>query len=743
MDKKVKLSREKKNSILIITGVVTFIAVVAVLLVSIFHHYYITIIDNQKEQMLTIAKSVSKTLEIEVDSYENDLDYLIQSPGYKTGRNAVEETGERETLRYILDTYYTSHAPEIADVILCRESLPDSIISIQNRQYEKIHDVSTLESKQVELWKNGANSVFMSVAKEDEYGSKLYLFIDLKVLYKNIVSYIKLGDKGYVMVKDAQGIVIMHNVEEQIGIDVIEDRKRLYPDLEFEGIGLEAMIENQKKGQEAVEIYTSYWWADEEPQLIKKMSAYTPADIGNGFLIVSAVIDYEEIAKPVTVEMMKIVGLSLLIVGSIAFLGMTIAKSARISARVARENQYLKELNQTLETLHQNEIIMSHQQRLQIIGTMTGGIAHEFNNLLTPIMGYSGLILENMDKDDIFYEDIVEIYDASEKAKEIINQISFLSKRNMDTVYKYCNIRQVLNRAMKMVDSIKPVNIEMEADFHAGSQGFFGNTTQLNQVILNLCVNAFHAMDGKQGKITVRYDQASREDIERLDLPADIRMLMEDQAEEYGKLEIEDNGCGMDEETVSRIFDPFFTTKATTGGTGLGLSIVQNIIASHNGAISVRSEEGKGTTFTILLPIMQEEPGKKENEIEEKSAVGEDVRILLVDDNPKVLKLLEKGMKKEGFEVAGRTNPVEAVEELKRNRYTILISDDHMKEMSGLSLSKKARQIRPDMKIIILTGMLRKEIIEAGQVKLIDDYIAKPIPINKLIEKINMIKEKS
>ena len=140
---------------------------------------------------------------------------------------------------------------------------------------------------------------------------------------------------------------------------------------------------------------------------------------------------------------------------------------------------------------------------------------------------------------------------------------------------------------------------------------------------------------------------------------------------------------------------------------------------------------------------MQEEPGKKENEIEEKSAVGEDVRILLVDDNPKVLKLLEKGLKKEGFEVAGRTSPVEAVEELKQNGYTILISDDHMKEMSGLSLSKKARQIRPDMKIIILTGMLRKEIIEAGQVKLIDDYIAKPIPINKLIEKINMIKEKS
>lgn len=743
MKREVKSSYERKHIVLIILGVIAFIAVVSVLLASIFHQYYVTIIDNQKEQMLTIAKSVSKTLEIEVESFENDLGYLIESEEFVKRRSLAQETGQFEELKSLLVHYYRSHAPEVADIMVCNGNPNDRILSISGRGYEKIHDVSTLEDNRVELWKTGENSILMSVSKEDQYGSSLYMFIDLKVLYNNIVSYIKLGDKGYVMVKDAQGTVIMHRIEEQIGIDVIEDRKLMYPDLDFEGISLENMIANQKEGKEDVEIYTSYWWADEEPSLIRKMSAYTPANIGNGFLIVSAVIDFAEISNPITVDMVKIVFLSILIFGSIAFLGAEIANSVKANAKMERENAYLRELNQTLETLHQNEIIMSHQQRLQIIGTMTGGIAHEFNNLLTPIMGYSGLMLENMDKDDIFYEDISEIYDASEKAKEIINQISSLSKRNMDTVFKYCNVNQVLTRALKMAKSIKPVNVELRGDFQPGSQGFFGNATQLNQVILNLCVNAFHAMDTNQGEITIGYRQLCTEDLDGMEIPLDIKGKLEAAPEEFGIIEVRDNGCGMDEETMSRIFDPFFTTKATTGGTGLGLSIVQNIVDSHNGAITVSSRKGEGTAFTIILPIIQEEPQKSGSERKRNSGIAEDMKILLVDDNPKVLKLLEKGLKMAGFEVDCRINPLEAAEELKLNSYNLLVSDDHMKEISGLELAKKAKQTSPEIKIIILTGMLRREIIEARQVGLIDDYMIKPTSISSLIEKMNMIKEKS
>ncbi|OYP09837.1 hypothetical protein CG709_09285 [Lachnotalea glycerini] len=149
---------------------------------------------------------------------------------------------------------------------------------------------------------------------------------------------------------------------------------------------------------------------------------------------------------------------------------------------IAKENEYLKELNKSLQTIHENELLMAHQQQLQIIGTMTGGIVHEFNNLLTPIMGYAGLIINSMDQNDIYYEDISEIYDAADKAKEIIHQISSLSRQNMDTVFKFVDMNQLLNRVKKMAESVKPDNIEISAQIQSSENGIFGNATQIKQV---------------------------------------------------------------------------------------------------------------------------------------------------------------------------------------------------------------------------------------------------------------------
>ena len=229
-----------------------------------------------------------------------------------------------------------------------------------------------------------------------------------------------MGENGYVMVKSSDGLIVMHQVDAQIGQDVLSDRKEMYPDFDFSE--LETLIAHQEEGRSGVEIYHSYWWAEDPPRPVRKVSAYDPVFIGDDFLIVSAVIDYAEITVPLQEATVRIVAAAALLVLFLAAFFWLIWLLARRQRQVEMENLRLKEINEGLEELRKQEEAMAHRQRLQLIGTMTGGIAHEFNNLLTPIMGYSAMMLEEMEEHDKYYEDVREILNSAERAKEIIGQ---------------------------------------------------------------------------------------------------------------------------------------------------------------------------------------------------------------------------------------------------------------------------------------------------------------------------------
>lgn len=251
------------------------------------------------------------------------------------------------------------------------------------------------------------------------------------------------------------------------------------------------------------------------------------------------------------------------------------------SGKGKREAKILQRKNEAMEKLNRQTQELAHHQRLEIMGTLTSSIAHEFNNLLTPIMGYSMMALEKLPpEEEELYDDILEIYEASRKAKTIISRLSDLSRKNTDLTFRQVSPDDLIRKVLDVAKPAKPNRVEIRLNLNCWAQRLYANEIQMSQLFLNLILNGFHAMEETGGTLSV--DTSFDED------SICVR--------------VSDTGTGIPEEIQDKIFEPFFTTKAAGKGTGLGLAIVAQVVEDHKGTIHVQSQEGKGTTFTIQLP---------------------------------------------------------------------------------------------------------------------------------------------
>ena len=395
--------------------------------------------------------------------------------------------------------------------------------------------------------------------------------------------------------------------------------------------------------------------------------------------------------------------------------------------RAVREINDLKELNEQLEKMHRCEQSIAHQQRLQIMGTMTGGIAHEFNNFLTPIMGYAELLMMELPEGSEEQDSAKEIYEASEKAKDVVRQISSLSRKNVETVYKNISIKKFMTRAERMMESVCTPLIHMESEFRVDDEMILGNATQLNQVLLNVCVNAVHAIGKNQGNIRISCHSEEKEK-----LAQGVIEKLSDVWKKYIHIQVKDNGCGMDKETLRQIFDPFFTTKKGGEGTGLGLALAEQIITSHKGYIYAESKKGEGSTFHIYLPVLDTEhmPQIVQN------IPRKDYRIVVADDNAKVLQLLKKNFEKIGIQIQTCMKREELQKCLEQQEADVLVVDETMEDCSGVDFCMSLAGRYPDMlKLIIIDGVSR-EVAEARKKGIIDGYVEKPVSDTAILEAI-------
>lgn len=371
-------------------------------------------------------------------------------------------------------------------------------------------------------------------------------------------------------------------------------------------------------------------------------------------------------------------------------------------------------------------------QKMEAIGTLAGGIAHDFNNILSAIIGYTELAeihLKQFDnqKESPLTHDLDGILRSADRAKQLVHQIlSFSSKQTGELAR--VDLKTLVLDTSKMLRALIPTTISIKHDFQVANSVILANETQLSQVIMNLGTNAYHAMRNKSGTLMFELLDTviHKTDVfySQLELPAGPYII----------LRVSDTGCGMQKKTIDKIFDPYFSTKKDEGGTGLGLSVVHGIISKHGGHISVYSELGKGTTFWIYLPIIQDtETLSEQTETVEELQRGHE-RILVVDDEIPILEIMEGLLSNLDYIITTSTSPKEALEMFRNapENFDLLITDMNMPGMNGMELIRNIRQIRPEFPVILCTGFSEFMNADATEALGSSRYIMKPVTQKQL-----------
>ncbi len=374
---------------------------------------------------------------------------------------------------------------------------------------------------------------------------------------------------------------------------------------------------------------------------------------------------------------------------------------------------------------------LQQAQKMEAIGTLAGGIAHDFNNLLFPIVGLSEMLLEDLPKESLEYENVEEICSAAKRGSNLVDKILSFSRQTTERK-EPVRIQEILNEVLKLSRATIPSNIVIHSEIQENCGRVMADPGQIHQVAMNLITNAYHAVEDIGGTITISLKGAHRfsDNIVRKPLRSGKNAV----------LTVSDTGCGIDASVLDKIFEPYFTTKQKGKGTGLGLSVVYGIVKEHGGDIRVSSHPGEGTTFTVSLPLMTTPSASVNSYAPEISHAG-DERILVVDDEAPIVRLVSLMLERLGYDVASRTSSIDALEAFRANPdgFDLVITDMTMPNMTGDQLARELLAIKPDIPIVICTGFsdrVDKNMAESIGIK---GFLMKPVVKSELAETIRLL----
>nr|WP_321403207.1 ATP-binding protein [uncultured Desulfobacter sp.] len=391
-----------------------------------------------------------------------------------------------------------------------------------------------------------------------------------------------------------------------------------------------------------------------------------------------------------------------------------------ISQRIDREQNHEKVQAQLLQA-----------QKMESVGRLAGGVAHDYNNTLSVILGYAEIILEQLKPEDPKCDDLREIIKATLHSADITRQLlTFARKQTISP--KIIDLNEQVENTLKMLNRLIGENIELKWIPGKDLGTVKMDTTQINQILANLCINARDAIE-TTGRITIETCLATIDDACFANHPWF-------KPGRYVCLSISDTGSGMDKETLKKIFDPFFTTKAVGVGTGLGLATVYGIVQQNNSFINVYSETGRGSTFNIYFP-RHSAPTDKEIQVSSQVLTGQGETLLLVEDDAATLKMFKQMLEAVGYRVIDTQRPEHAVDIVRNTKENIrlLITDVIMPQMNGNELSQKITAVLPDLKTLFMSGYTADVIGDQGVLGHDVNFIQKPFSKKDLAQKIRLV----
>lgn len=569
-----KLIKNKKTKDKLAMAVaIALIAFSAMMIVVTFSRFSNANREAQIHQLKASETSVDYNIEESTTRFARQMDYVLASRQFERAIEIYEEAAGTHDSGSISDLMANSslgNIPYFEAVLITKDgktlasSAEPDAYAIGRRIAGDQYGCSDADG-------NG----YLAVRREVDGGYICYGIINIQSMYKGILQgtgaeneqimlYMRAGDAIFYGNSDRIRTCKGSEIDTAANLDVDE---------------AEYLRRCEKDGSVVTDEYAKA--GREKHKEVFGIRAVPSAKTENGVFAIAVAYDYSAMSALMRSTATRLILFFLIAVIGIIMLIFFLIKSRREQTQADHELERLKEKNKQMEELNEKLQELEHHQRLETIGTMTSGIAHEFNNLLAPIMGYSIMTLEKLDPDDeVLYDGVLEIYNASRKAKEIISRLSDLARKNTEKVFVKMEPDPLVNRAIKVTSPSLPLNVDMVRDFKCKGKCINGNETQLSQLLINLIINAFQALKEDGGTVTVRTEAKDG----------------------YIVFNVEDDGPGIKEEIQQSIFDPFFTTKEAGAGTGLGLAIVFQAAEDHGGKVELESEEGRGSCFRVFIP---------------------------------------------------------------------------------------------------------------------------------------------
>ena len=693
-------------------------------------------IAQQQQHLLITARAVSQNLSLYLSEQLRNVEILTQTPGFLTQFHTYYETGDQKGLKEYVLSYMLSQNQGVSRLYLLDQN-GDEVFRYNQYPFLESFDESVLHLDQLaEGRQTGLGSAFRispqhygltmvnSITDGSDYLGAVVSVLDMDALYQQYMA--PLQGTVDIIVKNERGTVIMHPESEMLTFNYFRDIQGLDTLPEYESLW--DMLQLQYQQEEGAAIYRACSGGILPER--EEISAFSRMNLSGTSWYISAVMPYSQVVRMVNENLNRFAFLVTVIFVLIASSILIIYGLQKNRQKLQIETRYLRDMNRTLEELHESREQVRHYQKLQTIGALAGGIVHEFNNLLTPIMGYSEFLKQQLGPENEYYEDIDEIYKAGGRAKEIVDQILPFSRRETDsTQYNVVNLNAVIWDALKMVRMLLPSSVRLVVKPYSGPINIYGSATQIHQVLLNLCTNAYQAMESSGGTLTVATRRVFQDQ-----LPEQYHPVAEG---EFVRLEVSDTGCGIPPEMLSRIFDPFFTTKAAGDGTGLGLSVVQNILISHGGFIEAESTVGRGSRFLVYLPVTSQLPAAAVQEDSKSGCTGMG-SVLLVDDEVRVVRYFKRRLVHQGYQVDAFTDPEEALNAFRSNpgQWDLLIVDEAMPKLRGTALLQHMKQQNHSLRVILVTGLVGDSAIRLHAERQIDEILTKPVEFEALAEAV-------